>query len=89
MKILLALAAACAAWTATPAAAAAASQDRIVVRETVRPNGTRVTVRERTTTTIRRGGYDRPRYRYRTVCRTRYDRDGDRRRVCRRVRYRR
>jgi hypothetical protein len=43
-------------------------------------------VRERTTTTTTRNY--RPRYRWRTVCRTTY-RNGERRRVCRRVRYRR
>ena len=89
MKIILAAAAAlAAALTAAPAAAAPvapapAAQERVVVRETIRPNGTRVVVRQRSTTTTRRNY--RQGNRWRNVCRTTY-RYGERRRVCRRVR---
>ena len=89
MKFLTLIAAALVAATGTAATAApAAGQDRVVVRErTVVPGtrNTRTVVRERTT--VHRRGYDRPRYRTRNVCRTTV-RYGERRRVCRQVRYR-
>lgn len=89
MKFLTLIAAALVAATGTAATAAPApAQDRVVVRErTVSPSvrDTRVVTRERTTVTRR--GYDRPRYRFRTACRTTV-RYGERRRVCRRIRYR-
>ena len=90
MKFLTLIAAALVAATGTAATAAPApaAQDRVVVRERVVSPGvrnTRVVSRERTTVTRR--GYDRPRYRTRNVCRTTV-RYGERRRVCRRVRYR-
>lgn len=86
MKMILAVAAALIAAAGAPASAAvapvattalaaapfAAAQDRVVVRER---------------TTMVRRNYNRPRWRARNVCRTTY-RYGERRRVCRRVRYR-
>lgn len=86
MKFLTLIAAALIAMTGTTATAAPApAQDRVVVRERIvspRVRNTRVVSRQRTVT---RRGYDRPRYRSRSVCRTTV-RYGERRRVCRRVR---
>ena len=85
MKILSIIAAAAVALTGLAAAAPAAAQDRVVVRErTVGPvaRNTRVVVRERTT--VRRGyGYGRQ---PRRVCTVRYRR-GERIRTCRIRRY--
>ena len=76
MKFLSAIAAAAVALTGLAAAAPAAAQDRVVVRERVTPG--RVVVRERTTTVRRSYGYRRP---VRT-CTVRF-RHGERIRTCR------
>lgn len=94
MKALFALAAATVAAFATPASAATATASAIPITTSFASSLAtvdRVVVVERDRRSVRRG-YDnrRPRYRnrYRTVCRTRWQR-GERVRVCRRVSWRR
>ena len=82
MKMILAAAALLAAGLAAPAVGATVSTPMLAAAPFAAPQE-RVVVRERTTVTR----YARPRYRWRNVCRTTY-RYGERRRVCRRVRYR-
>ena len=88
MKIILAAVAALVAFVSVPAAAAPAPVAAPVAASPApfaAPQDRRVVVRERTTVTRR--NWNRPRYRTRNVCRTTV-RYGERRRVCRRVRYR-